>query len=106
MCSLLVVDDNLDAARSLDLLLRRSGYEVHLAYDGPAGLELVGNHPDGVLLGRGIRGFDPCASTFNSRRTKPVSLDAVAEYWRKAHPSPAWPVGAADPVSLFAGGLM
>src|SRR5262249_13873413 len=37
----LIVDDNVDAARILGLLLKQTGYEVHLAHDGPTGLERV-----------------------------------------------------------------
>ena len=38
-CRVLVVDDNVDAAESLAMLLRLGGHEVRLAHDGPAALE-------------------------------------------------------------------
>ena len=31
----LIVDDNLDAAHSLQILLRHAGYEIQMAHDGP-----------------------------------------------------------------------
>jgi PAS domain S-box-containing protein len=54
-CRILVVDDNQDAARSLAMLLRMMGHEVHTAHDG---LEAVGAAaafgPDVVLLDIGL----------------------------------------------------
>src|SRR5262249_15037651 len=47
----LVVDDNVDSAESLALLLRLRGHEVRLAYDGPSALEEArAFHPDLVFL--------------------------------------------------------
>ncbi len=33
---ILIVDDNIDAARSMELFLRHSGYDVQVAHDGPS----------------------------------------------------------------------
>jgi DNA-binding response OmpR family regulator len=38
---ILVADDNRDAAESLAVLLRMSGHEVRVAYDGAAALEIA-----------------------------------------------------------------
>ena len=38
-CRVLVVDDNLDAAESLSMLLQIAGHEVRLAHDGPGALD-------------------------------------------------------------------
>ncbi|MDB5886887.1 MAG: domain S-box protein [Polaromonas sp.] len=55
----LVVDDNVDAAQSLALLLEMSGHEVRLAHDGLGALEAVMAHPpDVVLLDIGLPQLD------------------------------------------------
>jgi CheY-like chemotaxis protein len=55
----LVVDDNLDAAEGLALLLRESGHEVRTAFDGPSGVETALDYrPDVVLLDIGLPGLD------------------------------------------------
>jgi two-component system CheB/CheR fusion protein len=58
-CRVLVVDDNVDAAESLGMLLRFNGHQVQLAYDGPAALETaVSFLPEMVLLDIGLPGMD------------------------------------------------
>ena len=55
----LVVDDNVDAALSLALLLRAWGHDVRTAHDGPATLELVpAFQPNVVLLDIGLPGLN------------------------------------------------
>ena len=55
----LVVDDNVDAAESLAVLLEMTGHAVRLAYDGPSALQAVIAHrPDLVLLDIGLPGLD------------------------------------------------
>ncbi len=57
--SILVVDDNADAADSLAWLLRRWGHEVRTAHDGLAGLkEALAHRPQIVLLDIGLPGLD------------------------------------------------
>jgi len=47
----LIVDDNVDAADSLALMLRAMGHEVEVAHDGRAGVEMSRRtRPDIVLL--------------------------------------------------------
>jgi CheY-like chemotaxis protein len=56
---ILVVDDNLDSATTLALLLRMAGHEVHLAHDGIAALEAVrGWRPQIAILDIGLPGLD------------------------------------------------
>jgi PAS domain S-box-containing protein len=56
---LVVVDDNVDAADSLAVLLRLQGHEVHVAHDGPAGLRLAAEHqPEMIFLDIGMPGMD------------------------------------------------
>jgi len=54
----LVVDDCMDNAQSLGLILSRWGYEVRIVYDGPHALEEVAAcRPDVVLLDIGMPGM-------------------------------------------------
>jgi PAS domain S-box-containing protein len=55
----LVVEDNIDAADSLSLLLRLHGHEVQLARTGPTALETASAaRPDVILLDIGLPGMD------------------------------------------------
>jgi len=55
----LVVDDNVDAAQSLALLLEESGHVVQMAFDGPTALEIALDYqPNVVLLDIGLPGID------------------------------------------------
>jgi CheY-like chemotaxis protein len=55
----LVVDDNVDAAVSLGMLLRLAGQDVRVAYDGPTALRMaVEFQPHLVLLDIGMPGMD------------------------------------------------
>jgi PAS domain S-box-containing protein len=56
---ILVVDDNVDAAESLAVMLRRQGHEVTLAHNGPEALQAaVEQPPDVVLLDIGLPGMN------------------------------------------------
>ena len=60
----LVVDDNIDGADSLAILLRLSGHKVQLAHDGVTAIELAEEfRPDVLLLDIGLPkldGYDVC----------------------------------------------
>ena len=57
--SVLVVDDNRDAAESLAMLLRTAGADVQVAHDGPTALaEFERSEPHVVLLDIGMPGMD------------------------------------------------
>src|SRR5262249_28869163 len=47
---ILVVDDNVDAAESLAVLLRVEGHEVRVAYDGPAAMEAAQVQPPEMVV--------------------------------------------------------
>ena len=54
-----VVDDNIDAAQSLAVLLTHMGHDVQVAHDGRAALEASRmNRPQIVLLDLGMPGVD------------------------------------------------
>ncbi len=56
---ILIVDDNVDAAETLAMVLRQNGHDVRTTYDGPSALELApGYRPDVVLLDIGLPGMD------------------------------------------------
>jgi CheY-like chemotaxis protein len=56
---ILVVDDNVDAADSLAMLLRLQGHEVQVAHDGPTALQLTASSlPEMVFLDIGMPGMD------------------------------------------------
>ncbi|MGZ5156091.1 MAG: hybrid sensor histidine kinase/response regulator [Caldimonas sp.] len=57
--TVLVVDDNRDAAESLAMLLELTGHEVRVAHDGAEALDLAaGRPPHVVLLDLGLPGMD------------------------------------------------
>ncbi|MFA9219372.1 MAG: response regulator, partial [Sphingomonadaceae bacterium] len=49
-CRVLVVDDNVDAAQSMGLLLAMHGHEIRVVHNGAAALEAVESFPAGVVL--------------------------------------------------------
>ena len=54
-----MVDDNVDAAQTLAMLLKASGHDVRTAYDGPTALEAALDYrPNVVLLDIGLPGLD------------------------------------------------
>jgi PAS domain S-box-containing protein len=56
---IVVVDDNIDAAESLAMLLRLQGHEVSVAHDGAAALQLTtSTQPELVFLDIGMPGMD------------------------------------------------
>ena len=70
----LVVDDNVDAADSLSLLMKSMGHEVRTVYDGPSGIAMAQEFsPDVVMLDIGMpvmSGYDVArALRGGSRRT-------------------------------------
>jgi hypothetical protein len=55
----LVVDDNIDSADSIAMLLQVSGHEVRVTYSGQDGLDMAGKYlPEIVLLDIGLPGID------------------------------------------------
>jgi CheY-like chemotaxis protein len=83
---ILVVDDNVDGADSLAVLLRLSGHEVSLAHDGPAALDVAqAFRPEIVLLDIGLPGMDGYEVARRLRGNEPTRdaiLVAVTGYGR------------------------
>jgi CheY-like chemotaxis protein len=61
---ILVVDDNVDSAQSLAMMLEIGGHTTHLAYDGLEAIEVAGKvQPEIVLMDIGmprLNGYDAC----------------------------------------------
>ncbi len=54
-----VIDDNASAAQSMAIILKLEGYDVHVAFDGVSGLEVVRSfRPAVILMDIGLPGID------------------------------------------------
>ena len=80
----LVVDDNVDSAESLSMLLELSGHEVYLAHDGEQALaEFELRRPDVVLLDIGLPkldGFEVARRLRSDDRNRDLLLIALTGY--------------------------
>lgn len=79
---ILVVDDNHDAALTLSLLLRASGHETAIAYEGRGALELVPSfQPEFALVDIGLPGMSGLELASRLRKSYPhIFLVAVSGY--------------------------
>jgi CheY-like chemotaxis protein/two-component sensor histidine kinase len=81
---LLIVEDNVDTARTLRTLLTRSGHDVRMEHTGTAGVEAARHHrPDVVLCDLGLPemdGFEVAAALRGDPATASVRLVAVSGY--------------------------
>ena len=82
---LLLVDDNVDSARTLAMLLDLSGHEAHVVHNGPSALSAISEHPvDCVLLDIGMpdmNGYE-VAQRLRSERSFTGKLIALTGYGR------------------------
>lgn len=82
--SVLVVDDNRDAADSLALLVETWGHAAEVAYDGPGAIAKARSHPPDVVLCDlglpGMSGFE-VARAIHAQR-KEIRIIAVTGYTR------------------------
>jgi signal transduction histidine kinase/ActR/RegA family two-component response regulator len=71
----LVVDDNVDAAQTLAMILREAnGYDVTVCHDGLSALQLAEDHqPDAVILDIGLPDIDGYEVAKRMREMKPVA---------------------------------
>lgn len=85
---MLVVDDNVDAAQSLAILLETVGHAVHTAYDGQAALAAAAQHrPQVVFLDLGLPTLDGCEVASRLRAMPAVAnatLVAITGYGQEA----------------------
>ncbi|MFO0909478.1 MAG: ATP-binding protein [Isosphaeraceae bacterium] len=84
---ILIVDDNRDGVTGLARLLRRAGFHVDTAHDGPAALALLGEFPPSVaLLDIGLPGMDgyQLAAHLRERYGRSIFLYAVSGYGRES----------------------
>lgn len=82
--NVLVVDDNIDAATSLAVILELNGHRVRTAPDGPHALEAcIAQRPDVVLLDIGLPGMDGYEVALRLRKMPEmlkITLIAVTGY--------------------------
>jgi signal transduction histidine kinase/CheY-like chemotaxis protein len=78
---ILVVDDNRDSAQSLAMLLRLSGNETSIAYDGEEAVEAAASQrPDVILLDIGLprlNGYDACRRIRENQRAEDLLIIAL-----------------------------
>jgi len=92
----LVVDDNVDAAETLQDLLVGAGHEVRVCHDGPAALGLTSEfRPDVVLLDIGLPEMDgyEVARKLRSTLSAPPVLIALTGYGQESDRKKAFEVG-------------
>ena len=81
---ILVVDDNIDSAESLAILLESNGDELQVAHDGPSAMIMAKSFlPDVVLLDiglPGLSGYQVAAQLRASRETQHAVLVALTGY--------------------------
>lgn len=85
---ILVVDDNVDTAESLAMLLRLSGHDVKIEHTGPKALQVaVSEKPDVVLMDIGLPGMEGCQVAERIREHKDLAdmqLIAISGYGQEA----------------------
>ncbi|MGE5097096.1 MAG: PAS domain S-box protein [Betaproteobacteria bacterium] len=85
--AILVVDDNVDSANSMAILLRMGGHDVDVAHDGPSALDHVSaRRPDIVLLDIGLPGMSgyQVAEQLRARTgAAPMRIYAMTGYGQK-----------------------
>lgn len=78
---ILIIDDNVDAAKSLSFLLSLDGHQLATAHNGPDGLEMAQRfHPDVILLDIGLpgmNGYEVARQIRQSETIKDVLLVAL-----------------------------
>ncbi len=84
----LIVEDNVDAAQSLHMLLKMIGHEVAVTHDGPTAIEAVGEfRPELVLCDLGLpgsmSGYDVAQVLRQRPETRSCSLIALSGYGRE-----------------------
>jgi signal transduction histidine kinase len=86
---ILVIEDNLDAAESINMLLTLEGFSVRVAHDGAAGIaEAVNFHPDVILCDIGLPGamdgYGVAASVRKSPELASIAMIALTGYGQES----------------------
>ena len=88
LVKILVVDDNIDAADTLTLLLRNEGHTVHTAYGGKEAIEVADRErPEAVLLDiqmPRMSGYDLVRELRRHERAPRPLLIAVSAYGQES----------------------
>lgn len=94
---ILMVDDNLDAVNSLELLLQQKGHDVRVAHDGDAALECVQVfNPEIVLLDIGMPdmdGYEVCRQIRATVKGKRIVVCAVTGWGQPEDKKRAYEAG-------------
>ena len=84
----LIIDDNNDAAMTLEVLLQSLGHEVQTANDGPSGLKCAQRFdPDIILLDIGMPGMDGyevARELSTLKRARPFKIVALSGWGQEA----------------------
>ncbi|MDB5938284.1 MAG: multi-sensor hybrid histidine kinase, partial [Polaromonas sp.] len=87
-CRVLAVDDSVDAVEFLARLIRLSGHEVEVAYDGPGAVQAaLATRPDVVLLDiglPGLTGYEVARQLRQEPALKGTVLVALTGYGRES----------------------
>lgn len=85
---ILVVDDSVDAAESMAMLLRLRGFEVGVAHTGEDALRMADESPPSVVLLDiglpGMSGYDVCRALRARDAMRDVKLIAMTGYGRES----------------------
>lgn len=100
MTKVLIIEDDFSLAENLSSLLKKKGFEVESAADGPAGIAAARRFlPDVVLLDiliPKISGFDVCRTLRSDEATKDIKILMTTGLDRMADVEKAFSCGAAD----------
>jgi two-component system KDP operon response regulator KdpE len=98
MANILIVEDDPEAARILELSLKREGHKMSIAMNGIQGLQAIQTqHPDLVLLDLmmpDIDGFEVCRRTRANPATANLPIIIVSARTQDADKQKAAQVGA------------
>ena len=78
MKSILIVDDEVDIANSIQYVLKQEGYAILLAHDGLKAMQVIENqHPDLIILDLmmpGIDGYEVCRRVRATDKKTPILM--------------------------------
>ncbi|MCA9926120.1 MAG: response regulator [Anaerolineales bacterium] len=97
---ILIIDDEFPMRYLIEHQLRRQGFDVVLAKDGPSGIKAAHMHqPDVIVLDAmmpGMDGFEVCAQVRNEPETTNIPIIFLTALETKEYKSRAYALGADD----------